>query len=141
MSIRVLFGSLCDYGGCSFSQNANSTTADRSFAIGTLAEVRSYQCSLTPSPIPLFKSPSSFPPSFPLPLNPSFPLLLNPSSFPLPLNPSQILDGLGEHARLLVQLYETFVTFSKPDQDDEVCSNSIYALGVLAANALPEMLP
>lgn len=40
----------------------------------------------------------------------------------------------------MVSLYETFVNFSKEEQDNEVCSNSVYALGVLAANALPEML-
>lgn len=69
--------------------NVNSTISEKSFAIGTLAE---------------------------------------------------ILEGLGQHARLLVSLYPTFMTFSKADQDDDVCSNSIYALGVLAANGLPEML-
>ncbi len=30
--------------------------------------------------------------------------------------------------------------YSKADQEDEVCSNAIYGLGVLATNALPEML-
>lgn len=52
----------------------------------------------------------------------------------------QILEGLGAHARLMVSLYPTLLTYSKEDQDDEVCSNSVYALGILAANALPEML-
>ena len=52
----------------------------------------------------------------------------------------QILEGLGAHARLMVSLYPTLMAHSKEDQDDEVCSNSIYALGILAANALPEML-
>ena len=40
----------------------------------------------------------------------------------------------------MVSLYPTLLTYSKEDQDDEVCSNSVYALGILAANALPEML-
>lgn len=52
----------------------------------------------------------------------------------------QILEGLGEHARLMFNLYQTFIDYSTEEQDDEVCSNSVYALGVLAANALPEML-
>ena len=40
----------------------------------------------------------------------------------------------------MVNLYQTFLNLSEPDQDNEVCSNSVYALGVLAANALPEMI-
>lgn len=57
----------------------------------------------------------------------------------LPSLSLQILEGLGQHARLMISLYPTLLTYSKEDQDDEVCSNSVYALGILAANALPEM--
>ncbi len=85
-----------------------STTAEKSFAIGTLAEVR--------------KTNSKY---------------ARPCGDIISI--CQILKGLGDHARLLVSLFPTFVTFSKADQDDEVCSNSIYGLGMLASKALPEM--
>ena len=51
----------------------------------------------------------------------------------------QIVEALESHSRLLVSLYQPFMTFSKEDQDDEVCSNSVFGLGMLAKNALPEM--
>jgi len=49
------------------------------------------------------------------------------------------MEALESHARLLVSLYQPFLTFSGEEQDDEVCSNSVFGLGVLAKNALPEM--
>ena len=40
----------------------------------------------------------------------------------------------------MVSLYQTFMDFSVESQDDEVCSNSIFGLGVLAKFGVPEML-
>ena len=52
---------------------------------------------------------------------------------------SQVVEGVGGYARLLLNLYQVFVEYSGSQQDDEVCSNSVYGLGVLAANALPDI--
>lgn len=51
----------------------------------------------------------------------------------------QVVEGVGGYARLLLNLYQVFVEHSGSQQDNEVCSNSVYGLGVLAANALPDM--
>ena len=50
-----------------------------------------------------------------------------------------MVEGVGGYARLLLNLYQVFVEYSRGQEDDEVCSNSVYGLGVLAANALPDM--
>ena len=50
-----------------------------------------------------------------------------------------MVEGVGGYARLLLNLYQVFVEYSGSQQDDEVCSNSVYGLGVLAANALPDI--
>lgn len=52
----------------------------------------------------------------------------------------QIVDGVGNYARLLVDFYQLFVEYSGNQQDDEVCSNAVYGLGLLAVNALPNIL-
>ena len=52
---------------------------------------------------------------------------------------AQVVEGVGGYARLLLNLYQVFVEYSGSQQDDEVCSNSVYGLGVLAANALPDI--
>ena len=52
----------------------------------------------------------------------------------------QVVEGVGGYARLLINLYQVFVEYSGNQQDDEVCSNSVYGLGVLAANALPDIV-
>jgi hypothetical protein len=53
---------------------------------------------------------------------------------------AQVVEGVGGYARLLLNLYQVFVEYSGSQQDDEVCSNSVYGLGVLAANALPDII-
>ena len=51
----------------------------------------------------------------------------------------QIVEALESHARQMVSLYQPFMSFSREDQDDEVYSNSVFGLGVLAKKGLPEM--
>ena len=48
----------------------------------------------------------------------------------------QIVEGIGNHAQHMLQLYPVFMESLK-DQEDEVCSNAVYGLGVLAANGTP----
>ena len=51
----------------------------------------------------------------------------------------QVVEGVGGYSRLLLNLYQIFMEYSGSQQEDEVCSNSVYGLGLLAANALPDM--
>lgn len=51
---------------------------------------------------------------------------------------TQIVEAVGSHARFLLQLYPLFVN-SLSDGEDEVCNNAVFGLGVLAANALPDI--
>ena len=53
---------------------------------------------------------------------------------------SQVVEGVGSCSRVLLNLYQVFLEYSGSQQDDEVCSNSVYGLGLLAANALPDMI-
>ena len=46
------------------------------------------------------------------------------------------MEGIGNHAQHMLQLYPVFMESLK-DQEDEVCSNAVYGLGVLAANGTP----
>ena len=61
------------------------------------------------------------------------------TKLPLPWNLlTQVVEAVGNHARFLLQLYPLFVN-SLGDGEDEVCSNAVFGLGVLAANALPDI--
>ena len=55
-----------------------------------------------------------------------------------PPPPPQVVEGLGASAGQAVELYPVFMA-SLADLEDEVCSNAVYGLGVLAANAHAEM--
>ena len=46
---------------------------------------------------------------------------------------------MGPHACFLPSLYQLFMEHSGNDKDEEVCSNSVYGLGVLAANGGPDV--
>ena len=52
--------------------------------------------------------------------------------------PSQLVDGMGGHSYHFLELYPLFVK-AMSDEEDEVCSNAIYGLGLLAANAGPKI--
>lgn len=51
--------------------------------------------------------------------------------------PPQLLDGLGGHTCKLLELYPLFLK-TMSDEDDEVCSNAIYGMGLLMANGVPD---
>lgn len=44
---------------------------------------------------------------------------------------------MGSHSRKLLELYPLFVK-AMADEEDEVCSNAVYGMGLLAANGIPE---
>ena len=50
----------------------------------------------------------------------------------------QLLDGMGGQCRKLLDLYQVFVK-AMADEEDDVCSNAVYGMGLLAANAVPEI--
>ena len=51
--------------------------------------------------------------------------------------PLQLLDGLGGHTCKLLGLYPLFLK-TMSDEDDEVCRNAIYGMGLLMANGVPD---
>ena len=44
---------------------------------------------------------------------------------------------MGGHSRKLLELYPLFVK-AMADKEDEVCSNAVYGMGLLAAYGIPE---
>jgi hypothetical protein len=50
---------------------------------------------------------------------------------------AELLDGLGGHTCKLLELYPLFLK-TMSDEDDEVCSNAIYGMGLLMANGVPD---
>lgn len=45
---------------------------------------------------------------------------------------------MGSHSRKLLELYPLLVK-AMSDEEDEVCRNAVYGMGLLAANGVPEM--
>ena len=124
----------------------NSTVAERSFAVGTLAEVglnsHPSVVGMCPSLANWTRHTRSDTIAAPCQsdqlqswLKASADTVL--SSFPC-ISPPQIVEAVGNHARFLLQLYPLFVN-SLGDGEDEVCNNAVFGLGVLAANALPDI--
>ncbi len=50
------------------------------------------------------------------------------------------MEGLESHACHVTDLYQTFIEYSNAGRDEEVCSNSVYGLGLLTAQGGPIML-
>lgn len=51
---------------------------------------------------------------------------------------TQVMEGCGQSSVELIELYPLFLR-ALEDPENEVASNAAYGLGVLAANALPDM--